>query len=77
MRKASGILLILLGAIVLAIYAIVMLRLPILAFLPSRFGVGLYVDPVEPPIWAAAAFLAAGTLLLRHRGKSTAPVSRQ
>ena len=76
MRKAAGIVLILLGSIVLAIYGIVMLRLPILAFLLSRFGVGLYVDPVETPIWAAV-FLTAGMLLLRRRAKSRAPVSRQ
>jgi len=65
-----------LGSILLAIYGTVMLRLPILAFLLSRFDIVLYVDPVEPPIWAAV-FLTAGMLLLRRRAKSTAPGSRQ
>jgi hypothetical protein len=52
MRKAARIVVILLGSIVLAIYGIVMLRLSILAFQLSRFGIRLYVDPVETSIWA-------------------------
>jgi len=44
MRKAARIVVILLGSIVLAIYGIVMLRLSILAFQLSRFGIRLYVD---------------------------------
>ena len=69
MRKAAGIVLILVGATGLAIYGIVMLRLPVPGVLLRRLGyVVLYVDPAGAPI-SAGAFLIAGILLLRRRSK--------
>jgi hypothetical protein len=69
MRKTAGIALILVGATGLAIYGIVMLRLPVPRDLLSRLGyVVLFVDPAGAPI-AAGAFLIAGILLLRRRSK--------
>jgi hypothetical protein len=77
MRRAAGILLTLVGAIMLAIYGFVMMRLPIPGFLLSRLGiVSLWVDPVGAPI-CAAVFLMAGTLLLlRRKAKPTGSTSR-
>jgi hypothetical protein len=69
MRKAAGIVLILVGATGLAIYGIVILRLPAPGVLLSRLGyIVLYVDPAGAPI-SAGAFLIAGILLLRRRSK--------
>ena len=75
MRRAAGIVLILVGAIMLAIYGLVMLRLPIPGFLLHIGVVIVTVDPVEAPLWAAA-FLTIGMLLLRRRAKSTGSDSR-
>ena len=67
----------LVGAIMLAIYGFVMMRLPILGFLLSRLGiVSLWVDPVGAPI-CAAGFLTVGMLLLlRRKAKPTDSISR-
>jgi len=69
MRKAGGIVLILVGATGLTISGIVMLRLPVPGVLLSPLGyVVLYVDPAGAPI-SAGAFLIAGILLLRRKSK--------
>jgi hypothetical protein len=72
MRKASGIVLISLGSIGLAICGIVLLRLPlpIPGFLLQRMGsFAITVDPVEAPIWSVL-FLTIGVVLLSRRPKA-------
>jgi len=67
-RKTAGLTLTCLGVVWLAIYGIVMLRLPLPipgVLLHRLGGFALYVDPVEAPIWAVV-FLTAGVLLLRR-----------
>jgi hypothetical protein len=67
-RKTAGLTLTFLGVAWLAIYGIVMLRLPLPipgVLLRRLGGFALYVDPVEAPIWAVV-FLTAGVLLLRR-----------
>ena len=74
MRRAAGITLISSGAIALAIYGMVMLRLPIPLYLPSRLGiVGIHVDRVRTPV-SAVVSLAAGMLLLLRRSKPPAKI---
>ena len=66
MRKASGLVLVCVGAIGFTLYGIVVLRLPLSAL--HIFGLGqfgLYVDRVVAPVSAAVA-LISGILLLRR-----------
>ena len=69
MRRAAGVILILLGTIQLAILGIMVLRLPIPGGLLVHLGdVVLSVDPTIAGI-SAGAFLLIGILLLRRRSK--------
>jgi len=75
MRKAAGIAMICLGAIALALYVIVMLRLPIPLYLLSGLGIsGLHVERVRTPV-SAVVSLATGMLLLWRRSKPPAKIS--
>jgi hypothetical protein len=72
MRKASGIALISLGSIGLAICGIVLLGLPlpIPGFLLQRMGsFVIIVEPMEAPIWSVL-FLTIGVVLLSRRPKA-------
>ena len=75
MRKAAGIALISLGAIALALYAIVMLQLPIPLYWLSGLGIsGFHVERVRTPV-SAAVSLVAGLLLLWRRSEPPAKIS--
>jgi len=64
-----------LGAIALALYVIVMLRLPIPLYLLSGLGIsGLHVERVRTPV-SAVVSLATGMLLLWRRSKPPAKIS--
>jgi len=74
MRKAAGIVLISLGVIALALYAIVMLRLPILLYWLRGLGIsGFYVERVRTPI-SAVVSIVAGLLLLWRRSEPRAKI---
>ena len=68
MRKAAGIVLVLLGVIGFAICGVVLLRLPlpIPGSLIQHFGIiGFHVNAVTGPL-SSLALLVIGVLLLRH-----------
>ena len=76
MRRAAGVILVLLGTIQLAILGIVVLRLPIPGGLLVHLGdIVLSVDPTIAASWAGA-FLLIGILLLRRRSKPIMPTSQ-
>jgi len=72
MRTATGIILIALGALGLAISEIVLLRLPLPGILLRQLGnFGFHIHPVESPVFSLV-FLIVGVFLLLRLKQSSA-----